>query len=306
MASWLCLVALLIPTSCQDVFLAAPPRQLAKPVATRSYWPTYQKQSNFIGLVNHGNNQKFEVEEDNRGSWSSKQYHAALVCNSDVCNKGHMDPMTGETITKNMDARVLTVTNHYFTMSGAKSAQVFASSDGTKVGDFTIYNPSFIGSAWTWKVSKDDDVSKILYTIELQIDYTHCDFMALFGCKPVLKINVGDTNDWDNDDTLIYYGLGEANLGEPDFKFYHSKNQYDSNKVWIADKAVYEEDKAWVAKVEHAVHGAAGQNSDMYKVNIHPGEDAGLLLLATTCLDKVAGDNKKPEDAAPTVAPIPI
>jgi hypothetical protein len=101
----------------------------------------------------------------------------------------------------------------------------------------------------------------------------------MFSCRPVVKIYVGKRGD---KSTLIYYGVGDKDLDEPDFKFYHSKAEYVQNK------------RNWAAKVDHKKTKVNGE--DKYKVKVKPNEDAALLLLASVCLDKIGDNSRTTED----------
>lgn len=244
------------------------------------YWDAHKAHGELIGLVNNEYLQQFEVKEDYR-LFRTKQYKVKL--------DQFEDPDTKVEVRKDIGSRVLKVVNDFFTMHAHQTA-TFKSENGTQVGEYTIYNPHFFNRHWTWRVAKLSDPDNVLFTIQKRLWNDHCKYAGWFKCKPVVKIYVGHVDNsqqegplkkYQKKHTLIYYGVGDRDLDEPDFKFYHSVQEYKANK------------RRWAAKVDHKKTKSNGE--DKYKVKVMPGEDAGLLLLAATCLDKVA-DSSRDDD----------
>jgi hypothetical protein len=235
-----------------------------------SYWHTHQGQWELLGLVNAEKTQQFELKEDYR-ILRTKKYKATL--------DQEEDGETGVKTRKGIHAKVMVMENHFFTMHATQTVH-FANEDGTKIGDFWVYMPQVINRHWSWRIAKVGD-ENVLFTIQKRLYNDNCKYFNWFSCKPVLKIYVGHKGD---KSTLIYYGVGDSDLakGEPDFKFYHSQDAYTDDK------------KKWVAKIDHKK--TKGNGEDKYKVKVKPGEDAALLLLATTCLDQIGDANKAPDD----------
>lgn len=225
-----------------------------------------------VGLVNDQYTQQFKLKEDYR-LFQPKKYKVDL--------EQYEDPNTGVELRKDIDARVMTVTNHFFTMHATQTA-ILEDVEGNQIGDYTLFTPHVINRHYTWRVVKTADLpafnagdkSKLRFTIQKRLYDDHCKHLGMFSCKPVLKIYEGAKGD---KSTLIYYGVGDKDLDEPDFKFYHSLDKYKENK------------KKWVAKVDHKKHDH-GDGEDKYKVKVKPGEDAFLILFATMALDVIGDD----------------
>lgn len=194
------------------------------------------------------------------------------------------DPKTGQELHDNIDVKVMKIEPHFFTMHARASVYMGQPEnfmEETVTGDglegLQLHMPKVFNLHYTWRVSHGNT---ILFTIQKQLFSTHCKYFNLFKCKQVLKIYVGHKGD---KSTLIYYGVGDHDLEEPDFKFYHSETDYLANK------------KKWVAKIDHKKHDS-GDNEDKYKIKVKPGEDSSLLLLAAYCLDQIADDNREPDE----------
>jgi hypothetical protein len=189
------------------------------------------------------------------------------------------DPSSGKEVRKNINAEVMKLENYFFTMYRHQSA-VFKDTDGVQIGEYLMFKPQLLNRHYTWRVAKMNEPDKILFTIQKRLWNDHCKYVNLFSCRPVLKIYVGHRGD---KSTLIYYGVGDKDLDEPDFKFYHSVAEYKQAK------------HKWVGKVDHKKTKGALEK-DTYKVKVTPNEDAGLILLAAVCLDKVGDDARAAED----------
>lgn len=239
-------------------------------VADPSYWYTHQGQFEFLApsLMNSQYIQQYELKEDYR-LLRTKKYDVKL---DQYENENQVE------VRKNINQKVLRVENYFFTMHAHQGA-TFTNEQGTAAGDYIMFNPKFFARHYTWRVAKKDDPSKILFTIQKRLYNDHCKYLNLFSCRPVLKIYVGKKGD---KSTLIYYATGDKDLDEPDFKFYHSKEEFTENKG------------NWAAKVDHKKTKDNGE--DKYKVKVKPNEDAALILLASVCLDKVGDDAKVAEE----------
>lgn len=240
----------------------------------QDYWWTMLEKPSYEAvapaLVNHEYIQQFELKEDYR-MFQTKRYKAKL--------DQHEDPDTHVEVRKDIDTKVLELENHFFTMHGMQTAE-FHDAHGNSLESYSVYTPHVINRRYTWRVAKSSDPDKVLYTISKRLWDGNCKVLGFFKCKPILKIYEGHRGD---KSTLIYYGVGDDDLDEPDFKFYHSEASYKANKK-----------KNWVAKVEHKKH--KGNGEDKYKVKVAPGNDAGLLLLAATALDTIGDDAREDED----------
>jgi len=236
----------------------------------QDYWTTHHSNGTWepVGLVNNEYTQQFELKEDYR-TLRNKRYKVKL--------DQFEDPVTNREVREKIDAKVLTVENYFWTMHAHQEAK-FKDENGEKIGEYMMFMPNVINRHWTWRVTKASDTSTVLFTIQKRLYDDHCKVLGLFSCRPVLKIYVGHKND---KSTLIYYGVGDKDLDEPDFKFYHSRAAYKKAK------------HKWVAKVDHKKHKDNAE--DKYKVKARPGEDAGLILLAAVCLDKVGDNARAPE-----------
>merc|ERR1719440_560412 len=144
----------------------------------------------------------------------------------------------------------------------AHQSAVFKNEQGYKAGEYMMFNPHFVNRRYTWRVVKMGEEDTVLFTIQKRLYNDHCKWAGLFSCRPVLKIYVGHKGD---KSTLIYYGVGDKDLEEPDFKFYHAMEEYKNNK------------RNWVAKVDHKKTKGKFQE-DVYKVKVKPHEDAALIL----------------------------
>jgi hypothetical protein len=222
--------------------------------------------------------QVFEVAE--RNGFFGKKYRAWL--------KEELDDETMKTTRKSINARVMEITPYFWTMHSHKEA-IFKNEVGEKVGDYIMYHPRYFARRWTWRVAKKNNRNEVLFTIQKRLYSDHCKILGWFSCRPVLKIYRGHRGD---KSTLIYYGVGDKDLEEPDFKFYHARNEYKENR-W-----------QWVAKVDHKkTKKAVGSKAsdwakDEYKVKVKAGKDAALLLLATACLDVVGDSTRAANEAA--------
>lgn len=239
----------------------------------QDYWWTMLANPNYEAvapaLVNHDYIQQFELKEDYR-MFQTKRYKAKL--------DQHEDPDTHVEVRKDISTKVMELENHFFTMHGHQTAE-FHDADGNQLESYSVYTPHVINRRYTWRVAKSSDPDKVLYTISKRLWDGNCKILGFFKCKPILKIYEGHRGD---KSTLIYYGIGDDDLDEPDFKFYHSEASYKANK------------KNWVAKVEHKKH--KGNGEDKYKVKVAPSNDAGLLLIAATALDTIGDDARSGDD----------
>lgn len=224
-----------------------------------------------------GLTQEFEVKE--RHGLFVSAYRALL--------KEEMDDVTMKPVRKNINARVMEITNYFWTMHAHQEA-LFYNERAMQIGDYTMYNPRYFARRWTWRVAKTSNMNEVMFTIQKRLYSDHCKILGWFSCRPVLKIYKGHRGD---KSTLIYYGVGDKDLEEPDFKFYHARSEYKQNK-W-----------KWIAKIDHKKtkkgfgSKSSGFAKDVYKVKVKAGKDAALLLLATACLDVVGDRTRAANDA---------
>jgi len=155
-----------------------------------------------------------------------------------------------------------------------------------QIGDqeYELVKPHFTGTNpfghYSWRVVPKGEPDKVLFTIQKR-KWNDCKHFYMLGCKAVWKIYEGQRGD---KSSLIYYGTGDADdQDEPDFKFYHNKDEYKDNK------------KNWVAKIEHKKHDSS-DGEDKFKVKVAPGEDTALILVSVACIDYVADAKRAPED----------
>jgi hypothetical protein len=214
--------------------------------------------------------QKFKIKE--HYGFMVKKYNGML--------EEELDPFTHWATRQKIHAPVMKITNYFWTMHAHQEA-LFWKEDprarngrGMQVGDYTMFHPKYFARRWTWRVVKSSNMDEVLFTIQKRLWRDHCKFLGWFSCRPVLKIYRGHRGD---KSTLIYYGVGDKSLSGPDFKFYHSRDEYKGNR-W-----------SWVAKVDHKKTKMKGKvfAADEYKVTVKRHKDAALLLLATTCLDQI-------------------
>jgi len=234
-------------------------------------WSDHDNNNTKLGLIDHQHTQQFEIKEDFH-MFKMKEYKAYLDQWED---ENHIE------VRKHIDSKVMTLTNHFWTMHGTQTAE-FKDEQGGKVGDYVLFKPNVINRRWSWRVASTADNSTVLYTIQKRLWNDNCKVdngIFWWKCKPVLKIFVGHKDDRSS---LIYYGVGDRDLEEPDFKFYRTQHTYKDNKK-----------KNWVARIEHKKTKYNGE--DRYKIKVKPGEDAALLLLATACLDTI-GDSAKEDN----------
>lgn len=222
----------------------------------------------YSGFVNEDYTQQFEVKEDNLAGFSwFKKYKFELEQWEDDKGK-EMD----------IDQKVpMLVTPAFFTVKGRMDV---------KIGDqeFELIKPHITGTNafghYSWRVVPKGQHDEVLFTIQKRKFDDDCK-VGLFNCKAVWKIYKGRKGD---KSTLIYYGIGDSDdQDEPEFKFYHSRDEYKNNK------------KNWAAKLEHKKHDDS-DGEDKFKVKVRPSEDAALILLSVACVDHVADAKREPEE----------
>eukprot|EP00929_Paragymnodinium_shiwhaense_P034822 TRINITY_DN18903_c0_g1_i1.p2 TRINITY_DN18903_c0_g1~~TRINITY_DN18903_c0_g1_i1.p2 ORF type:complete len:295 (+),score=98.69 TRINITY_DN18903_c0_g1_i1:88-972(+) len=220
-------------------------------------------QSAFLmdGLVNHEYTQQFKVKEDKHWGGLRKEYKVKLE---------ELEDHSGHEVYKKMDVKDLVhLEPAFWTMHRGHTIEL-KDMDGKK-RKLWMQTPHVFNYHWSWRVTEYDDTDKVLFTIQRRKWNDHCKFIW-FKCKAVWKIYEGHKGD---KSSLIYYGVGKAkDLDEPEFKWYHSKDDY-------------EDKEKWVAKIEHQKHDD-GDGEDQFKVKVRPGEDTALILIAVACIDQVA------------------
>lgn len=240
-----------------------------------AYWYTNAGSWDFLvpSLMSSEHTQQYKLKE-NSYMWQTKKY--------DIQLQEYENPETGTEVRKKIDAEVLRVENHFWTMHAEQTAVFKKSTElGHEAGEYVMFNPRFFARHYTWRVAKKGDKKNVLFTIQKRLYADHCtDKRNWFNCKPVIKIYVGKRGD---KSTLIYYGVGDTYLEEPDFKFYHSRAAYIANKENWAGEVEYKGNPTWNV-----------YKGDEYKVKVKPNEDTALLLLASICLDKVGDDAREP------------
>jgi hypothetical protein len=236
-----------------------------------------------------------EMKKDVTQVFKVTERHGLFVSKYRAILDEELDEVTQKPVRKNIKARIMEITNYFWTMHAHQEALFYREQDlsvrgpQTQLGDYTMYNPRYFARRWTWRVAKTSNMNDVLFTIQKRLWADHCKILGWFSCRPVLKIYRGHRGD---KSTLIYYGKGDKDLEEPDFKFYHARNEYKENK-W-----------QWVAKVDHKkTKKAVGSKAsdwakDEYKVIVKAGKDAALLLLATACLDVVGDSTRAANEAA--------
>jgi len=253
----------------------------SKKVAKQDHWKTH-KAGWAVGLVNEEETQIFELTENTKKR--KERYKAKLVSAVDA----------GGVETRNdINAWVMNVNKHLISLRSSSTA-TFTDEKGDKIADYLIRKANFIFSRYdTWRVIRKGVDESILFTIQKRLRQDHCKRKWFWDCRPVLNIYSGRKG---NGKTLIYYGVGQRGGSEADklgsFDWYHSRDAFL--------KAPHE----WVAKINHVKRDGNGKKGDdTYKVDVKAGEDAGLLLLATTCLDKIADKKgrktEKPDEERP-------
>lgn len=253
----------------------------SKKDAEQEHWKTH-KQGWAVGLVNEKETQIFVLTENTQQR--KERYKAQLVSAQDA----------GGVETRNaINAWVMNVDKHFFSFRSSSTA-TFTDENGDKIADYKIRKANFLFSRYdTWRVIRKGGEEKILFTIQKRLRQDHCQRKLFWDCRPVLNIYAGHKG---NGKTLIYYGVGQRGGSETDklgsFDWYHSREAFKKSP------------HQWVAKINHVKRDGAGKKGDdTYKVDVKPGEDAGLLLLATTCLDKIADKKgrktEKPDEERP-------
>lgn len=218
-----------------------------------------------LGLVHDSYTQQFKVKEDNH--FITKEYKFKL--------EQYEHPITKAELVDDIDAKLMRVDPHFFTMHGRATVTI-----DTQAGEetYNLQKPNVLNRRYSWRVTSPNDDNDVLFTITKRLWNDDCK-LVFWKCKAVWKIYKGHRGD---KSTLIYYGTGKAkDEDEPEFKFYHSKEEYESG----AD---------WVAKIEHEKRDESDAE-DEFKVKVKPGEDAALILLSTVCIDKVADAKRQPE-----------
>jgi len=242
-----------------------------------SEWPSL-----YEGLKDSEHTQKFEVTEYQYLGGHKYRFELEETNGKNETNAGK------DTVGKEVD---MDVTPHAMTMHGTLTVKI-----GRKV--FLMFRPNMVTLPWvgldTWHVTPKDKTDHVLFTIQKSRKGAWRDSWGsgAFARLWRQKVSKHKQSSWRiyqgprDHDQVLYYGRGKTgDLDELEFKFYHGKEEYNADDI---------EKTKYAAKIEHKKGFTKyGQNEDVYKVSVKPGEDAAILLLAVPCMDALADDSQK-------------